>query len=88
MCEANAYIRKPDAREELLLEMVDRVQPCEDGLLLEDIFGRRKIVKAKIVELALVDHRIILEEECSGLYCELNRKAAEGEMTDSGSGGG
>lgn len=47
--------------------MVDRVYPCDHGLLLEDILGRRKIVKAKIVELALVDHRIILEEECSGL---------------------
>jgi predicted RNA-binding protein len=88
MCEANAYIKKPDAQEELLLKMVDRVQPCEDGLLLEDIFGRRIIVKAKIVELALVDHRIILEEECSGLYCVLNRRTAEGEMTNSCDGDG
>ena len=31
--------------------------------MLEDIFGRRKIIKAKIVELALVDHKIILERE-------------------------
>lgn len=62
MCEANAYLRK-DGREELLLEMVDRVVPHEDGIMLEDIFGRRKILKAKIVELALVDHRIILEKE-------------------------
>ncbi|MCL6634852.1 MAG: CooT family nickel-binding protein [Peptococcaceae bacterium] len=63
MCEANAYLRKQDGQDELLLEMVDRVVPHEDGLLLEDIFGRRKIVKAKIVELALVDHKIILEKE-------------------------
>lgn len=62
MCEANAYLREGD-REELVLEMVDRVVPYEDGLLLEDIFGRRKIIKAKIKELALVDHRIILERE-------------------------
>ncbi|AEG16800.1 MULTISPECIES: CooT family nickel-binding protein [Desulfofundulus] len=62
MCEANAYLRK-DGKEELFLENVDRVIPHEDGILLEDIFGRRKIVKAKIVELALVDHRIILEKE-------------------------
>lgn len=62
MCEANAYLRKPDEQEELLLEMVDKVQHYEDGLLLEDIFGRRLIVKAKIIELALVDHRIILQE--------------------------
>lgn len=62
MCEANAYLRK-DGQEELFLEMVDRVVPFEDGLLLEDIFGKRKIIKAKIVELALVDHKIILEKE-------------------------
>jgi predicted RNA-binding protein len=43
--------------------MVDRVYPQEDTLILEDIFGRRKIVKAKISELTLVDHKIILEIE-------------------------
>lgn len=60
MCEANAYLVEGD-REEMILEAVDRVVPHEDGLLLEDIFGRRKIVKARIKELALVEHRIILE---------------------------
>ncbi|MCL4442464.1 MAG: CooT family nickel-binding protein [Firmicutes bacterium] len=62
MCEANAYLRK-DGKEELLLEMVDKVIPSEEGLVLEDIFGRRKIVKARIAELALVDHKIVLEKE-------------------------
>lgn len=62
MCEANAYLRK-DGSDELFLEMVDRVVPGEEGLLLEDIFGRRKVIKAKIVELALVDHRIVLEKD-------------------------
>jgi len=63
MCEANAFLRKPGQEDELFLEMVDRVVPRDDGLLLEDIFGKRKIIKAKIVELALVDHKIILEKE-------------------------
>lgn len=63
MCEANAYLRKQGEQDELLLEMVDRVLPHEEGLMLEDIFGRRKIIKAKIVELALVEHKIILEKE-------------------------
>jgi predicted RNA-binding protein len=49
--------------EELVLEMVDKVIPTEDGLLLEDIYGRRKIIKAKIKELALVEHKIILERD-------------------------
>jgi predicted RNA-binding protein len=62
LCEANAYLRK-DGKEELFLEMVDKVIPQEDGLVLEDIFGRRKIIKARIAELALVDHKIVLEKE-------------------------
>jgi len=62
MCEANAYLRHGD-KEELVLEMVDKVVPFEDGLLLEDIYGRRKIMKARIKELALVEHKIILERE-------------------------
>ncbi|MDF9406992.1 CooT family nickel-binding protein [Pelotomaculum isophthalicicum JI] len=63
MCEANAFLRIPGKEDELFLEMVDRVVPRDDGLLLEDIFGKRKIIRAKIVELALVDHKIILEKE-------------------------
>lgn len=62
MCEANAYFRSGD-QEELFLENVDKVTPTDEGLILEDIFGRRKIVKARIAELALVDHKIILEKE-------------------------
>lgn len=61
MCEANAYILKNGA-EELLLESVDKVIPHEDGILLENIFGQQKIVKARIKELALVSHKIILEK--------------------------
>ncbi|HBT48205.1 MAG TPA: RNA-binding protein [Peptococcaceae bacterium] len=61
MCEANAYLLKGD-KEELVLEGVDRVVPQEDGILLEDIFGKRKLVRARIKEMALVEHRIILEE--------------------------
>lgn len=62
MCEANAYLRKPGMEDSVLLEMVDKVYNQEGDLILEDIFGRRKIVRARIVELALVDHRIVLEE--------------------------
>ncbi len=60
MCEANAYLRTDDG-EELVLESVDRVVPHAEGLLLENIFGRRKIIKARVSELALVKHKIILE---------------------------
>lgn len=64
VCEANAYLRVPGKEEQLLLEAVDRVYPWEDGLMLEDIFCRQKVVRAaKIVELSLVNHRIILEKD-------------------------
>ena len=62
MCEASAYLRQ-DGKDEMLMEMVDKVIPEGDGLVLEDIFGRRKLIKARIKELALVDHKIILEKE-------------------------
>jgi predicted RNA-binding protein len=60
MCEANAYLRRGE-EEELVLENVDRLIPQEGGILLEDIFGKKKVIKARIKEMTLVDHRIILE---------------------------
>jgi predicted RNA-binding protein len=41
---------------------VDSVLPYEDGLVLENIFGQRKMIKARIKELSLVDHKVILEQ--------------------------
>ncbi|MEL7568615.1 MAG: CooT family nickel-binding protein [Dehalobacterium sp.] len=60
MCEANAYILNGE-QEELYLEKVDRVIPEDGHLILENIFGQKKIIKAHIKELALVDHKILLE---------------------------
>ena len=62
MCEANAYLKTGD-QEELLLESVDTVIPVDGELHLENIFGQRKIIKGRIVKMALVDHKIILEKE-------------------------
>jgi len=62
MCEANAYILDENGKENLFLEGVDKLIPQEDNLILENIFGQKKIIKAKIKELALVDHKIILEK--------------------------
>ena len=61
MCEANAYLIK-DGQEELLVESVDKVVLNEDGIFLENIFGQQKTVKARIKEMALVEHRIVLEK--------------------------
>ena len=61
VCEAHAYLHRDDV-DELFMENVDSVVPQEDSLVLENIFGQRKIIKARIKELALVDHKIILEQ--------------------------
>ena len=62
MCEANAYISSGD-REELILKSLDVVEPRSDGgFLLVDIFGTQKIVKARLKQMKLVDHKILFEE--------------------------
>lgn len=61
MCEANAYVRNNDS-EELLLESVDKIIPEDDKLILENIYGQRKTIKGRIVEMALVEHRIVIEK--------------------------
>jgi predicted RNA-binding protein len=60
MCEANAYIVK-EGKEELVLEDISILRPEADGLYLQNIFGEQKRIRARIKELNLVDHRIILE---------------------------
>jgi predicted RNA-binding protein len=61
MCEANAYILQ-DNTEQLILESVDLVKPQDDdGFLLVDIFGTQKIVRGRLKQMNLVDHKIIFE---------------------------
>lgn len=62
MCEANVYLLEKDGREKLILESVDKIIPSKDGIILENIFSQRKTIKATIKEMALVEHKIVLEE--------------------------
>ena len=61
MCEANAYILQ-DGEEQMLLEDVDVLRPEGDGLYLRTAFGEQKTVSARIKEIRLMDHKIILEK--------------------------
>lgn len=63
MCEANVYIIDKEGKEKLLLESVDKIIPEADEVFLENIFCRRMKVKARIKEMALVEHKVILEEK-------------------------
>jgi predicted RNA-binding protein len=47
MCDANAYLVRGEA-EEMLLESVDLVELDGDEATLINIFGERKIVRARL----------------------------------------
>lgn len=61
MCESNVYIIQ-DGKESMLLEDVDLLRPEGDSVYLRSAFGEQKTVSARIVELRLMDHKIILEK--------------------------
>lgn len=61
MCEADVYLLR-HGQEELVMEKVDRIIPQVDSLFMENVFGERKVVRARIKEMELVRHRIVLEE--------------------------
>ncbi|MCK5509330.1 MAG: CooT family nickel-binding protein [Desulfobacterales bacterium] len=62
MCEANAYLIEGNDKK-LVMEAVDTIEPEGDGLLLNNIFGEQKLLKAHIHSLSLVDHKIYLKEQ-------------------------
>jgi predicted RNA-binding protein len=60
MCESNVYFIK-NGQEELVLESVSTVKPQGNKLLLTSILGEEKSVSARIKEINLMDHKIVLE---------------------------
>ena len=62
MCEANAYILE-NGKEQLVLESVDILRLEGDGVYMLSAFGEQKTVSARIKEIRLMDHKIILEKD-------------------------
>ena len=60
MCESTAYILK-NGNEEVFFEDVDALENRENEIELVNVFGETKIIRAKIRQFSLVDHKIILE---------------------------
>ncbi|RJX27343.1 MAG: CooT family nickel-binding protein [Dethiobacter sp.] len=62
MCQSNVYFLK-NGQEELFMKDVSLLKPgAEEGeLYLEGILGEQKKIRAKIKELQLTEHKIILE---------------------------
>ena len=61
MCEANAFLAKEGGKE-LVLEDIMILRPENGEIYLQNIFGEQKLIKARIKEMNLVDHQIILVE--------------------------
>ncbi len=61
MCEANVYLIDEVGKEELIFELVDKIRPENEKLILENIFGQQKILSAQIKEMSLASHRVIVE---------------------------
>lgn len=59
MCELNAYIKRDD-HETLLMEGVFIVKPEGEKVVLENLFGEQKVIDAKISQVSLMEHKIIL----------------------------
>jgi len=60
MCQSSAYLEK-EGKNELLMEDVDMFEARGDQIKLVNIFGEKMEIKAKVKNLSLVDHKIILE---------------------------
>jgi predicted RNA-binding protein len=60
MCESKAYLIT-DGKEELLMESVNFLKPDGDRILLRSIFGEQTTIKARLLEMDLTGHRIVLE---------------------------
>ncbi len=60
MCESKAYLIT-NGKEELLMESVNFLKPDGDRILLRSIFGEQATVRARLLEMDLTGHRIVLE---------------------------
>lgn len=64
MCEATAYLVIGD-REKKIMENVVLLEPEGEQLLLVDLLGEQKVVRARIKKADFLRHRIVLEESPS-----------------------
>ena len=59
MCETNVFIEK-NGKQEMLMKDVISITPIGDKLMLVDLFGEQKQIKAEFKELKLLDHMVVL----------------------------
>jgi predicted RNA-binding protein len=61
MCEAHAYLVS-EAGQEPIMENVVSLTYEGDEVVLADLFGDELRLRARVKEIALLDHRIYLED--------------------------
>jgi len=61
VCETKVFIEKNGKKEEIF-ENVINIQSEEDGLLIKDLFGEQKLVKANIKYIDFMKHEMVLTE--------------------------
>ncbi len=60
MCELKAYVRKGE-KEELVLEAVNNVRTEGEEVVVRNLFGEEKRVRAMVSEVSLSRNRVVLE---------------------------
>jgi|Deesub1362A_J573_1020465.scaffolds.fasta_scaffold00046_94 predicted RNA-binding protein len=60
MCELNAFLRRADGSEELVLEAVEFLRPQQDGVLLRNIFGQESLFKGRLLEVQFRKGKVLL----------------------------
>ncbi len=60
MCELKAYIRTGD-KEELVLEAVNSIRAEGDEVILRNLFGEEKRLRATLSEVSLAKSRVVLD---------------------------
>jgi len=61
MCESRVFIEK-NGEQKHVMDSVVIIRPEGEKLFLVNLLGEQKLVDAKIKEVKLLEHKIILEE--------------------------
>jgi predicted RNA-binding protein len=61
MCDTNLYLWR-EGKEELFMESIDLIRPEGETVVVRDIFGEQRTLRARFRETHLSKHRIVFEE--------------------------
>lgn len=59
MCESKVFLEQQGERREIMDNVV-ALRPEGSGFLVRNLFGEEKHVEAKLGEIQLIEHRIVL----------------------------